>query len=54
MVFGFPRWLRKPEHKASFIFMLGAYVIMKRQGVPIEIFNNLGLSKIAGGGKPKS
>ena len=29
-------------------------VIMKRQGVPIEIFNNLGLSKIAGGGKPKS
>ncbi|MFN4353526.1 membrane protein insertase YidC [Parvibaculum sp.] len=29
-------------------------VIMKRQGVPIEIFNNLGLDKLVGGGKPKS
>ncbi|MFN3934519.1 membrane protein insertase YidC [Parvibaculum sp.] len=29
-------------------------VIMKRQGVPIEIFNNLGLNKLGGGGRPKS
>ena len=29
-------------------------VIMKRQGVPIEIFSNLGLNKLAGGNKPKS
>ena len=29
-------------------------VIMKRQGVPIEIFSNLGLDKLLGGSKPKS
>ncbi|MBA4208445.1 MAG: membrane protein insertase YidC [Parvibaculum sp.] len=29
-------------------------VIMKRQGVPIEIFSNLGLDKLVGGSKPKS
>ncbi|WP_421862052.1 membrane protein insertase YidC [Parvibaculum sp.] len=29
-------------------------VIMKRQGVPIEIFSNLGLNKLISGNKPKS
>lgn len=53
MLAGFPAGLVIYWAWNNTLSVLQQGVIMKRQGVPLEIFNNLGLNKI-GGGKPKS